>query len=518
MAGDSIEGIYETLKRCALLSKYAGGIGLNVSDIRASNSYIAGTGGFSNGLKPLMRVFNDTAKYVDQCFVGHSQVLTNEGYVPISNIKEGDRVFTLNGSFERVLKARKYEFNLTNDDQSPKDLRTIGLAHSSMPVVCTDKHPFLTLRTPDGLTIDWTRGNNVVSSLMDRKILVTEWVEAENLRFSDLIAVPLPQWHETMGPEPTEQQCLDKALSIRHLDHGTQSKFPVDYMSIGGTRLVNFLNGLSTTTSRGYGWVENCSHAFANHVSTLIIKMGYFPRFSNTTQFTTNVGFPSALLTGKVSSHIFINNNVAWVPITHLGLVFSTTCANEDILTVYDLDVDNHHNFLTNGGLAHNGGGKRKGSFALYLEPWHADIETFLDQKQNKKTVKNVAADDGVSSPDLFYGLWVPDLFYKRVISNGTWSTFCPNEAPGLTECYGEEFERKYIEYENTKGLPRKVYKAQDLWRRILSNQIETGTPYMLNKDKCNAKSNQQNLGTIKCSNLCTVSYYSKLCFSSDMY
>lgn len=142
------------------------------------------------------------------------------------------------------------------------------------------------------------------------------------------------------------------------------------------------------------------------------------------------------------------------------------------------------------------GGGKRKGSFAIYLEPWHADVFDFLELKKNHGKEENRAR-------DLFFALWVPDLFMKRVEENGDWSLFCPNEAPGLADTYGEEFETLYFKYER-EGKMRKTIKAQELWFAILESQTETGTPYMLYKDACNKKSNQKNLGTIKSSNLCT--------------
>uniref|UniRef100_A0A1D1XTJ6 Ribonucleoside-diphosphate reductase n=1 Tax=Anthurium amnicola TaxID=1678845 RepID=A0A1D1XTJ6_9ARAE len=142
------------------------------------------------------------------------------------------------------------------------------------------------------------------------------------------------------------------------------------------------------------------------------------------------------------------------------------------------------------------GGGKRKGAFAVYLEPWHADICEFLDLRKNHGKEEHRAR-------DLFYALWVPDLFMERVQSCGKWSLFCPNEAPGLADCWGDEFVKLYTKYER-EGKAKKVVPAQSLWFDILKSQIETGTPYMLFKDSCNRKSNQQNLGTIKSSNLCT--------------
>ena len=142
------------------------------------------------------------------------------------------------------------------------------------------------------------------------------------------------------------------------------------------------------------------------------------------------------------------------------------------------------------------GGGKRKGAFAIYLEPWHADVFEFLDLRKNH-------GKEEMRARDLFYALWICDLFMKRVEDDGMWSLFCPNEAPGLQDCYGAEFEKLYTQYE-AAGKARKTIKAQELWFAILDGQIETGTPYMLYKDAANSKSNQQNLGTIKSSNLCT--------------
>jgi len=142
------------------------------------------------------------------------------------------------------------------------------------------------------------------------------------------------------------------------------------------------------------------------------------------------------------------------------------------------------------------GGGKRKGSFAIYIEPWHADVFDFLDLKKNHGKEEN-------RTRDLFLALWIPDLFMKRVKDNGEWTLMCPHECPGLSDVHSEAFEKLYLQYEK-EGKGRKTIKAQDLWFKILESQVETGTPYMLYKDAANSKSNQQNLGTIKSSNLCT--------------
>ena len=156
-----------------------------------------------------------------------------------------------------------------------------------------------------------------------------------------------------------------------------------------------------------------------------------------------------------------------------------------------------------------NQGGKRNGSIAIYLEPWHPDIEDFLEMKKNH-------GDEDMRARDLFYALWIPDLFMERVKTNQNWSLFCPNdilkkELTSLADVYGEEFKQLYIQYENIVGLSRKTVLARDLWFKILDAQMETGTPYLLYKDAVNRKTNQQNLGTIKSSNLCT-----EICQYSD--
>ncbi len=142
------------------------------------------------------------------------------------------------------------------------------------------------------------------------------------------------------------------------------------------------------------------------------------------------------------------------------------------------------------------GGGKRKGSFAIYLEPWHADIFDFLDLRKNH-------GKEELRARDLFFALWTPDLFMKRVKENGEWTLMCPNECPGLADTYGKNFEKLYKKYEKA-GKGRKTIKARELWEKIVEAQVETGTPYILYKDACNEKSNQKNLGTIRSSNLCT--------------
>jgi ribonucleotide reductase alpha subunit len=165
--------------------------------------------------------------------------------------------------------------------------------------------------------------------------------------------------------------------------------------------------------------------------------------------------------------------------------------------TLYDLQFKNEHNYLLHNGIVHNGGGKRNGSIAIYLEPWHKDIFDWLLLRKNHGNEEDRAR-------DLFYALWVSDLFMERVKENGKWTLFCPDEAPGLADCYGDEFKELYLKYEGDSQYNGETIEARKLWYAILESQIETGTPYMCYKDAANKKSNQKNLGTIKSSNLCT--------------
>jgi ribonucleotide reductase alpha subunit len=166
---------------------------------------------------------------------------------------------------------------------------------------------------------------------------------------------------------------------------------------------------------------------------------------------------------------------------------------------LYDLEIENTKNYLTPFGFAHNGGGKRKGSIAVYLEPWHGDIFDFLDLRKNQ-------GKEELRARDLFLAMWIPDLFMKRVEADGDWSLFSPDQVPGLIDAYDSPDKKSFTElfekYES-EGKALKTIKARELWEKILDSQVETGTPYMLYKDACNYKSNQKNLGTIKSSNLC---------------
>ncbi len=368
--GDSIQGIYKTLGDCAAISKHAGGIGMHISNIRAKGSIIRGTNGKSNGLVPMLRVFNNTARYVDQCFGADTLVYTSTGPNKICLVQPGNYVLSSAGIYVRVNKQLKHSYS--------GPILNITIEGSQGPVVVTPEHPILSV---PGLGAEKFQD---VHERLARRLAKMDYTDAGELQVGDYVAFPAAT-------------NIDKA---------------------------DYYNGF------------------------------YMRRI-------------------KAISH------------------------GEFAGVLYDFEVESPHDYTVVGlGVAHNGGGKRNGSFAVYLEPWHADVEDFLRLKLNGGAEEERAR-------DLFYALWMPDLFMRRVEEGGTWTLFCPDEAPGLADVYGEEFERLYTRYE-AEGRGRKTVDAQKLWFQILDTQIETGTPYLLYKDAANIKSNQKNLGTIKSSNLCT--------------
>ena len=361
MADDSIAGIYKTLGDCAAISKYAGGIGLHLHNIRARGSLIRGTNGTSNGIIPMLRVFNNTARYVDQCFRGDATVLTRSGPVEISSIQAGDYVLT-SGCIESVEESGKHFVN------------------------------------PNSSGV-WCRVNKLVKHEYDGNILKVK---------TNVGTVRVTPSHPVLAYKP----------------------YGLDYIEIGKLSVGDTIRSYDKDGAPLYNTIQS-------------IEDDYF----------------------------------------------------DGIL--YDLEVERTHDYVVcNLGVAHNGGGKRNGSFAMYLEPWHADVEDFLRMKLNTGAEEERAR-------DLFYALWIPDLFMERVEADGEWSLFCPDEAPGLSDVYGDEFKALYTSYE-AQGIAKKVVSARKLWFQTLDSQMETGTPYLLYKDAANAKSNQKNLGTIKSSNLCT--------------
>ena len=564
MKSDSIVGIYDTLKDCALISKHAGGIGLHIHDVRAKGSLIRGTNGTSNGIVPMLRNFNDTARYVDQCFTPDTLVYTENGPKLIEDISVVDKVLTSEGVYHKVKMPIRHEYN--------GKILEIQIKNGIYPIRVTPEHQVLALQgQTKGLNFD------VIRNRLEKSLAKPEFVDAGELKESDFVVFPIPTLVNDID-ELSEDDCRFYGILLGdgHISSSTSgvslntttkvntTEFVKTYLTERGIKLYEYDsdgNGISIkwsnasprfkfTKSQLYDsnghkkWDQNMLHLPLNKSLQILrgiietdgcigqkeisIELSSLDLIESIRYTLLRFGALSSGYTrnrvGNVSSYKNITTtlptNVLRIPrireITELfpnapqGEFFSYLTHNNYLYSriqninevnyngiVHDFEIDGPHDYtVAHLGIAHNGGGKRNGSFAIYLEPWHADVEDFLKLKLNTGSEEERCR-------DLFYALWIPDLFMERVEKNEPWTLFCPSEAPGLSDVYGDEFRTLYERYE-AEGRGRKQVDAQKLWFKVLDSQIETGTPYLLYKDACNLKSNQKNLGTIKSSNLCS--------------
>jgi ribonucleoside-diphosphate reductase alpha subunit len=564
MENDSIDGIYNTLKDCALISKWAGGIGLHIHNVRATNSHIRGTNGMSNGIVPMLRVFNNTAKYVDQCLDPETIVYTKRGPVKIKNIIIGDEVVTDDGNFYPIRKVLDYP-------DYTGDIYKLYVKHSMFPLKVTDMHPLWVIKNEKFIQTNFHR----VLCDLDRKLVAPDFVEVKNVKENDFVGFPIPKWEQDIV-HFTEDDCrmygiliggdanLSTNTSLCRVSFNTETQkdileFVEAYLLVLGiyitkserntnTCLVFSRNNMFKFTyemiydeNKDKRILSNMLHL--PHQKTLSIIKGVLESNANVTNDKISLIMSSfnvvesvrymLLRLGILSSGYLKNRSskihkkrmmILSIPkkpilcelfpnkglkvskgfkfFEYDGYLFSIVQSNNRTGNytgrVIDIEVDheNHHNFVTHNGLVKNGGGKRNGSFAIYIEPWHADIEKFLEMRKNH-------GDEELKARDLFYALWIPDLFMNRVKNNGTWTLMCPDECPGLSDVYGEDFEVLYTKYES-EGKGRATILARDLWFKVLDSQMETGNPYLCYKDTANKKSNQKNIGVIKSSNLCS--------------
>jgi len=566
MEEDSIEGIYNTLKDCALISKWAGGIGMHIHNVRATGSQIRGTNGTSNGIVPMLRVFNNTAKYVDQCVTPETYIYTTQGPIEIQNCMYGEtQVFNLTGGVETIQNVLEHPYE--------GQIYNIETMHSIDNLRITPEHPVYAL-------VGQTRGLNygVIENRLNKNISKFEWVDAKDLQNDDMLVYKIPS-HSTDIDEITADDCYmygvllgDGCLSNADQNgyislHTTNKKYILDFAiqyfenkcikyridTNENTTRINWHKSLnmpfrysdlydSNKTKRAHHkWLnlpiekskfvlkglidtdgcknlelmfDSTSRNLIESVRFLCLKLGVL-----TSGYTRDrIGETHVSAAGNTIT----NKQIAWclkIPQTQaicelLGIdyddkqFFKFFRYNDFLLTriksitvedysgtLYDLQMKTQHDYMIHNCIVHNGGGRRNGSFAIYLEPWHADIEMFLEMRKNH-------GDEELKARDLFYALWIPDLFMERVKADGTWTLMCPNECPGLADVYGQAFVDLYTKYEHA-GKGRATVKARELWFKVLDAQMETGTPYICYKDAANRKSNQQNVGTIKSSNLC---------------
>jgi len=542
---DSVDGIYNTLKDCAKISKWAGGIGLHIHNLRASGSYIRGTNGTSNGLVPMLRVFNNTARYIDQCVVPETYIYTTQGPMHIHDVCAGETTVLNSIGKQEIIKdvlEHTYDGNMLE----------ITTMHSLEPLKITDEHPIYTLtNNPRGTKYSTIRNR------IEKKLIQPTWVDAKDLTKDDMILYEIPTYekdvsyiheddcyiygiilgdgyfnskdgtgHITMHTEHKRHvmefcesyfnnHLISYKISImhntsrirwnktnmlpfRHNDvydsNGTKHIQP-KWLNLPLHKMQHVVRGLLDTDGcKGKELVfDSTSRNLIESMRYMCLRMGIL----TSGYIRDRVGEKHNTLRGIIE-----NKKIAYslrIPQTKNMCTLLNIAYNEkgfekffkygNLLgsriqsirsiqyngTLYDLQLEHVHDYMIHHGIIHNGGGRRNGSFAIYLEPWHPDIEDFLEMRKNH-------GDEEMKARDLFYALWVPDLFMERVKEDGLWHYFCPDECPGLSDAYGPAFEELYNTYV-AAGHFRKEVRARDLWFRILDSQMETGTPYLLYKD-----------------------------------
>jgi len=563
MNDDSVTGIYKTLGDCAMISKHAGGIGLHLHNIRAKGSLIKGTNGTSNGIVPMLRVFNNTARYIDQCFTPETLIYTQNGVKRIEDVNTTDKVLTSNGTYENVNMPVRHEYK--------GKMLKIQVKNAISSIQVTPEHQIFALKGQNkGLNFD------IIRNRLNKNIVKPEFEDSKDLIIGDFLVYSIPkyvndiesmseedcrlygiilgdghisertayislhsenkqdtanfveEYFEKRGVKTIKEEREDLNTRIRWSPNSVGFKFTrsqlydvnkekhidIPMLHLPNNKLIQIIRGIIETdgcVGTKEVSVEMSSDNVIEGLRYMLLRLGCLAsgydrdRIGNVSSYK-NI---TTRKTTKVLRVPRINDIMKYFPdspvseyvsyLNHDGYIYSRIESIEEVEydgVVHDFEIDNPHDYtVAHLGIVHNGGGRRNGSFAMYLEPWHADVEDFLRMKQNTGAEEERAR-------DLFYALWIPDLFMKRIEIGGLWSLFCPNEAPGLADVVGEEFEALYEKYEK-EGRARKQVSAQKLWFEILDAQTESGTPYLLYKDAANKKSNQQNLGIIKSSNLC---------------
>ena len=529
---DSIDGIFKTASDCAKISKVGGGIGLHVSNIRSKGSRIRGTNGVSDGIIPMLKVFNEVSVYVNQCILPSVCVYSMNGIKRMDEVTTDDFLITHDGTFKKV--------NEVIINHKSESIFNIYTEFGMDPLKCTKDHDILTL------------GYNEQGTMM------TKYVKADTLKEGDYLGFSIPEyesdssfwtihkcrfygimlsdivsisqdykyyWINTSDCNNNNITFIESYLQYYNINLQSENPIPVSslecigifkemiYDDSGNKRCVDevlhlpkyklnaFIKGLLHFDTYGKRANKRFCSSSKNIIKTvryiflkyqLLLHGSINPCDKNHMYYYLNM--PQLYITSQNEISVcnytftyFVFDNILWHKITNIQMEHYSG-------KVYDFNMIENHNYLTESGLVHNSG-RRKGSFAIYLSPDHPDVLEFLDLRKNQ-------GNEHMRARDLFLAMWIPDLFMKKVQENADWYLMCPDECPGLSDVYGDDYDNLYNQYVE-KGMYRKKVKAQDIWTKILDSQMETGTPYLLYKDSINKKSNQKNIGVIKSSNLC---------------
>lgn len=584
---DDLSSIYDRYKDIALLSKFAGGIGVSYSRVRSSGSLIVGTNGPSSGIVPWIKTLDSSVAAVDQCFAPETMVFTADGTKAIRDIQPGDLVLGVSGQLRKVTERMVYN--------QEKQMRRLDIKHAIDPVCVTAGHPFYAIRgVPMEQSVERTMRQ------LEAGKHNADWSEAGELAKGDYVAQVIPTEVEPIeGFTEDDARLYGILLGDGHMDSrgkewgvsGNPSRnehlsFVREYLTARGIHFwelargtnyqqVRWSAGLGVardgTTGRMVGSVGP-SMPFAREdlydargAKRIARRFSHLPRpqalalvhglletdggvsrgtelyFTNTSRALVEglryqllrLGVPSAgqyrerpmdhqgtrsdgstcsfkgvckaydlripavaeIATPLGCRTLTRKNWIQWQ-----GHLFSRVRSNEEVAPVpfvVDLLVEGDESYMTTAGLAHNGG-KRKGAACVYLESWHADIEAFLELRDN-------TGDHARRTHNLNIANWIPDLFMERVETDGDWSLFDPKDVPDFVDLWGDAFRARYEEAES-QGLARKTVKARALWERMLRTLAETGNGWMNFKDRCNATCNQtaEAENVVHLSNLCT--------------
>ena len=542
-SSDSVEGLYKTVSDCAKISQYAGGVGIHASDVRCAGSKVKGTNGKAGGIPPYLKVLNETAKHINQCFEENTLIITDKGLKKISNVSVDDNVLTETGEFHPV--------ELISSQNIDKEIYEVYLEYYPKPVKVTKEHIVYCLKNLSRLS------QTIVKSRLQSDALELQFLPLSQVSVFDYLVYSIPeesdglemssflakflgicmsngvsftneQGYTTVFIPSKNRQIYDfiiENIILENFDFEISndgvvipiSQFGLDYsfffsrmrkkidssiFQMNNNQIKLFLEGFVLGTYSKQDYVEEY-YKISTYNSELLesfrylcLKLGYLCEGFETGKIN-HISIPNTDLIEPFQDKqglYFYHNNKYYCKIRQMRrFTFRGT--------VYDLTISGDTNNVMNStytclnlGVVHNSG-KRPGSFAVFLEPHHADIFSFLDMKKND-------GKEEFRARDLFYSVWVSDLFMNCVKEDKDWYLMCPSECPGLTDAYGDKYSELYYSYVSQKKYIKKV-KARDIWKKILELQIETGTPYIGYKDAANHKSNQKNIGTIKGSNLC---------------
>jgi ribonucleoside-diphosphate reductase alpha subunit len=548
-SSDSVTGIFKTMSDVAQISKLGGGIGIHINNIRSKGSKIKGTNGNSDGIIPMLKVYNEICLYINQCFTPDTWVYSKCGPKQMKDIDTNDYLITMDGSFKKV--------NQVIINQVNKEILEIRATNTLFPVKVTKEHELYLIKEQDKIT-----NFSVIKNKLDKQIIKPDFYNAGELNENDLVGFPLPTYiqdnnnhdleyyklygmmlgngyhsYNEYGITLNNTENLDEQIFVKNYldnkgvkyllsdyiectkitwcdtnnkigikkemlyDSNNTKKFYESFLHLPTPKILKIIQGLlKTGANLKELYFSNTSQELIMQIKYLFLRLGILTsgcvkNNKTESQIAYSLQIPKHPILKSIikfkntkSLKYFEWNGILWGRIKSINKIQYKG-------DVYDFNIIDNHNYLTDMGLVHNSG-KRKGSFAIYLSPEHPDILEFLDLRKNQGS-------DNLRARDLFYSIWMPDLFMEQVEKDGNWYLMDPDECPGLDNCYGQEYNTLYWKYVEEKKY-RKVLKAQEIWVKILESQIESGIPYIVYKDQANYKSNQKNIGVIKSSNLCS--------------